>query len=276
MVVLVGTSSLSFCHGIPFFDNAQVQAQVHTDTNSCSISGSLDVAPTPRTSPCEFDSCPADSPAVGADPKNPRLEYVNSYPVTSIKNGINSLAPRFFNGSKPDLAVTGFNVGANLGLTTQISGTVGAAVQAIKEGVPAIAFSGTTGTQISYTDKTPLYAQIYADLSTNITMALIDSGKPYLPNDVWLNVNFPAVSDDTCNKVSDFKFVLSRINVAFLSPDDVETCGTNRLPTERSVVTNTQGCYVSISPGDEHKLTADVDSQAVVLKKLGHMLSCLP
>lgn len=145
----------------------------------------------------------------------------------------------------------------------------------MKEGIPAIAFSGTTGTQISYTEDTPLYAQVYADLSTNITMALIDSGKPYLPDGIWLNVNFPAVSDNTCSKVSDFRFVLSRINIGFLSPADVETCGDTRLPTERHVVSS-DGCYVSISPGDVDKLTADADVQAVVLKKLGHMLSCLP
>lgn len=196
--------------------------------------------------------------------------------MTSIKNGIDSLAPRFFNGSGPDLAVTGFNVGANLGITVQISGTVGAAVQAVKQGIPAIAFSGTTGTQISYNETTPLYAKVYADLSTNVTMALIDSGKPYLPDGIWLNVNFPAVSDDTCSKVSDFQFVLSRINIGFLSPADVETCGSTRLPTERSVVSTTSGCYVSISPGDVDKLTADADVQGVVLKKLGYMLTCLP
>lgn len=158
----------------------------------------------------------------------------------------------------------------------QISGTAGAAVEAVKEGIPAIAFSGSTGSQISYTEPTPLYAQIYADLATNITMAVIDSGKPYLPDDVWLNVNFPPVDDDTCSKLSDFHFVLSRINIGIFSPDDVETCGSTRLPTERSVILHS-GCYVSISPGDaSDKTTVDAERQAVVLDKLKGLLSCLP
>lgn len=185
------------------------------------------------------------------------------------------MAPRFFDGDGPELAVTGPNVGSNLDIQVPFSGTVGAAVEAVKEGIPAIAFSGRSGSAISYTEPTPLYAQIYADLATNITMTIIDSGKPYLPDGVWLNVNFPDVNDNTCNDVSEFRFVLSRINPGFLSPDDVETCGSDRLPTERAVVD--AGCYVSISPGDaDDKTTVDAERQAVVLEKLRGLLSCLP
>lgn len=244
-------------------------------THHYPILGSLDLPPRPRRSPCQFDSCPANSPAIGADPNNSRLEYVNSFPVTSIKNGINELAPRIFDGEVPELAITGPNVGSNLDIQVPFSGTVGAAVEAVKQGIPAIAFSGRSGSAISYTEETPLYAQIYADLATNITMAIIDSGKPYLPSGVWLNVNFPDVNDNTCNNINDFKFVLSRINIGLFSPDDVETCGSDRLPMERKVVD--AGCFVSISPGDaDDKTTVDAERQAVVLEKLGGLLSCLP
>jgi 5'-nucleotidase len=58
---------------------------------------------------------------------------VNSYPVTAIRYGLQTLAPRFFDG-KPDIAVTGPNVGSNLGLAVLVSGTVGAATEAVKEG----------------------------------------------------------------------------------------------------------------------------------------------
>lgn len=238
-------------------------------------SGSLDSDPTPRTSPCEFNSCPANSPPIGADPNNPRLEYVNSYPVTSIKNGISSLGPRIFNGQKPELAVTGFNVGSNLDIQVPFSGTVGAAVEAVKEGIPAIAFSGSTGSQISFTDPTPLYAQVYADLSVNLTTTILESGAPYLPDGVWLNVNFPDVSAGKCDDVSQFKFVLSRIYPGIFSAPDVETCGSNRLPTERTVVD--KGCFVAVSPGESSdKTTANAEMQAVVLQKLSGILSCLP
>ncbi len=75
----------------------------------------------------------------------------------------------------------------------------------------------------------------------------------------------------------DFKFVLSRIYpaVPIISRDDVETCGSRRLPIERKVV-GTEGCYASISVGKIDKSDAEADVQAVVLAKLEDILSCLP
>lgn len=61
----------------------------------------------------------------------------------------------------------------------------------------------------------------------------------------------------------------------FLDPDDVETCGSDRLPLERKVV-DTDGCYASISMGDTNKLDAEAPQQAVVLQKLASVLTCLP
>ncbi|NRK29867.1 hypothetical protein F3B07_22955, partial [Salmonella enterica subsp. enterica serovar Typhi] len=180
---------------------------------------------------------------------NPRLNYVNSYPVTSMRYGIQTLSPKFFGGA-PDIAVAGFNVGANLGTTVLVSGTVGAATEASKEGIPAIAFSGTTGSQTAYTAPLQTYMTVYADLSTTVTQTLVASGKPYLPADIWLNVNFPTVSASTCASPADFKFVLSRINSAESgTAPDVETCGETRLPTE-TVVVGTKGCFASISVGN--------------------------
>ena len=119
---------------------------------------------------------------------------------------------------------------------------------------------------------------IYADLSTTLTQALVNSGKPYLPSNVFLNVNYGEVNDD-CSKPSDFKFVLSRVNVAipFVTPDDVTTCGNGgRLPTEMDVV-GTEGCWASVSVGDAgDKTTAGRKAQEVVLGKLTSVLSCLP
>ncbi|KAL2012477.1 hypothetical protein VTN00DRAFT_2 [Thermoascus crustaceus] len=241
-------------------------------------SGSLDAPPISRTQSCEFDSCPADSPAVGFNASSPQFNWVNSYPVTSIKYGINTLSPQFFNGP-PDLAVAGPNVGANLGMTTMVSGTVGAATYAAHNvGIPAIAFSGSSGSQTAWnTPSVPLYSQIYAELSRNLTDSLIASGTPYLPNDIWLNVNFPEVNDTSCNRADDFGFVLSRIYDAVpgVTPDDVETCGNRRLPTESTVV-GTPGCYVSVSVGTAgDKQDANSTIQGVISNKLSRMLICL-
>ena len=244
------------------------------------MTGSSDAPATPLLEPCEFNSCPTGSPAEGFNASMPRFNYVNSFPVTSMRYGIQTLSPKVF-GGVPDIAVAGFNVGANLGTTVLVSGTVGAATEAVKEGIPGIAFSGTTGTQTAWNvTPVPDYAPIYADLSTNVTQTLVGAGKPYLPSDVWLNVNFPAAGSGTsCTSASQFKFVLSRIYTAVpgITPADVVTCGNGgRLPTETTVV-DTAGCYASISVGEAvFKVDANATSQAVVLNKLKSILSCLP
>ncbi|KAL9008950.1 MAG: hypothetical protein Q9173_005979, partial [Seirophora scorigena] len=237
--------------------------------------GSSDAPAIPLLKPCEFNSCPAGSSAQGFNATSPRLNYVNSFPVNSMRYGIQTLSPKFF-GSPPELAVAGFNVGANLGTTTLISGTVGAATEAAKSGIPAIAFSGTSGSQTGWTAPTPLYASVYADLSTNVTQQLAASCKPFLPPSTWLNVNFPAVSSSSCSSVKDFRFVLSRINSAGSgTAADVNRCGTTRLPTEKAVVATKPGCWASISVGKaDTKGDAVAEVQAVVAEKLAALLSC--
>ena len=176
--------------------------------------------------------------------------------------------------------MAGFNVGANLGISAIGSGTIGAATEASKEGIPGIAFSGTTGTQTAWNATPETYEQVYADLSTNVTQTLLASGTPYLPKNVWLNVNYPAVSTGKCDNIKDYKFVLSRIYgaVPIVTPKDVSTCNNGgRLPTESSVVDTTSGCYASISVGEATlKDDADAASQQIVLNKLSSILSCLP
>ncbi|KAH7354984.1 survival protein sure-like phosphatase/nucleotidase [Rhexocercosporidium sp. MPI-PUGE-AT-0058] len=249
-----------------------VSAPAENKSGTGSLDGEADVV----EDGCEFNSCPPGSPAVGFNSSDPRLNYVNSFPVTSMAFGISTLSPKFFQGP-PDLAVTGPNVGANLDIQVPFSGTVGAAVEAIKTGIPAIAFSGRSGSQTAWTAPTPAYSTIYAQLATNLTTTLLNSGKPYLPEGVWLNVNFPSSSSTSCSEASDVKFVLSRIwpAIPFVDPADVETCGNDRLPLERKVVGEDR-CYASVSVGDENKLDADSAAQAVVLKKLSTVLTCLP
>ncbi|KAK2038724.1 5'/3'-nucleotidase sure [Colletotrichum somersetense] len=238
---------------------------------------SLDADPKPRTDPCEYDSCPANSGPVGLNETSPDLRWVNSYPVTSMRYGIQQFAPELWNGQAPELAVAGPNVGSNLFLQVQFSGTVGAATFASKNGIPGIAFSGLTENRLAWnTEPVPLPSTVYAELANRLVTKIVAAGTPYLPNNTWLNVNFPEVADDKCSDPDDFKWVLSRINYNLL-PIDVSTCGANgRLPQETTVV-NTAGCYISVSVGEAtHKLTADKDQQQAVLDKLGDFLSCLP
>lgn len=144
--------------------------------------------------------------------------------------------------------------------------------------MPGLAFSGDTGSQVAWNTATETYQAVYAELATTVTSTLIASGKPYLPAGTWLNVNFPASTDTSCSSASDFEFVLSRIfGATIFTPDDVDTCGSSRLPEESDVVDTEGGCYASISVGvASTKLDANATQQAVVLEKLGSILSCLP
>ena len=94
-----------------------------------------------------------------------------------------------------------------------------------------------------------------------------------------MNVNFAnAGAGTSCTKASDFNYVLTRIfdAVPIISGSDVVTCNNGgRLPTEGSVIG--KGCYASVSLGKaNNKRDASADQQAVVLQKLGSILTCLP
>lgn len=239
-------------------------------------SSSRDEEPEPRKDACEYNSCPPNSGPTGTNETNTRLNWVNSFPVTAAKYGLNTFGPQIWNGEAAELVVSGPNVGTNLFVQVPFSGTVGIATYAAHEaGIPAIAFSGaSTGNLAWDTQPVPQRSLVYAQLATKLTNAIIASGKPYLPEDTWLNVNFPAVEGD-CTDPDKFSWILTRINPGFLSGDDVETCGDDRLPQEANVLLR-GGCRISVSVGDaSDKTTASADKQAVVLEKLGDMLSCL-
>ncbi|KAF1945348.1 sure-like protein [Clathrospora elynae] len=295
--LLLGAAALPFAQGIrvvqsnddgwsegnlrTFFDvlnSAGHEVVLSGPAENQSGTGSSDAPPTTVDSDgCIHASCPGGSPPTGANVTDPRLNYVNSFPVTSIKFGIDVVAPKLWNGAKPELALTGPNVGGNVAIQVPFSGTVGAAVYAVKTAqIPAIAFSGKTGDPTAWNASTTLHSRVYADLALNVTTTIINSGKPYLPANTFLNVNFPAVSDTECNNLSEFKYIFTRINIGLLSARDADWCGSTRLPWETDVV-NRDGCFVTISPGDANDKTTvnDAAVQQQIITKLKPILSCL-
>jgi 5'-nucleotidase len=83
---------------------------------------------------------------------------------------------------RPDLLVSGINIGVNLGLDLTHSGTVAAALEGTSLGIPSIAFSlDTSGEELDFTEAA-LWAQRLARL-------VAEKG---LPRGIFLNVNFPA------------------------------------------------------------------------------------
>ncbi len=83
---------------------------------------------------------------------------------------------------RPDLIVSGINLGSNLGYDVFYSGTVAAAVEGVINGIPAIAFSLDSFEAVDYTGP--------ASFAARLAQHVADHG---LPADMFLNVNFPAV-----------------------------------------------------------------------------------
>lgn len=195
-----------------------------------------------------------------------------------MKYGIDFVGPQLWNGAGAELAVSGPNVGSNLFLAVPFSGTVGAACFATNDrGIPSIAFSvGDTKRSRWDVDPVPQQTQLYAHLATNLTNHILSTDKPYLPDGVFLNVNFPK-SSAKCSHPDDFKWVLTRINPGIFSVMDITWCGTQRLPTEWDVYDYGE-CHIPVSIGDARDKTTmnDMEKQLQVLDKLKPILSCFP
>ncbi|KXJ89966.1 survival protein sure-likephosphatase/nucleotidase-like protein [Microdochium bolleyi] len=252
-------------------------AVVSAPAENQSGTGSNDKEPEPRKTACQYDSCPANSGPVGTNATNTRLNWVNSFPVTSLKYGLSTFGPQIWNGQAPELIVSGPNVGINAWLGDLFSGTVGAAVYGAKDaGIPALAFSGKSEGVLAWnTSPVPLRSSFYAQIATKLTNAVIASGAPYLPQNVFLNVNLPAV-EGSCTSLDNVKFVLTRINIGLFSARDANHCGSTRLPSEFDVINRKGTCYVTISVGDANdKSTASAAQQQVVIDKIGSLLSCI-
>ncbi|KAM4066523.1 survival protein surE domain-containing protein [Hirsutella rhossiliensis] len=189
-------------------------------------SGSTDDEPDARTEPCHYDSCPADAGLSGANATRPDLRWVNSYPVTSMRYAIDSYARELWGPgeTQPELALSGPNAGANVWFVVKGSGTVGAAVHAVHSGIPAIAFSVDSFATAPWnvdpkSSPMPARSQVYAQLALKLTEKLIASGKPYLPDGVFLNVNIQkAAKGDSahcceCRFTADIWLTLERVRI---------------------------------------------------------------
>ncbi len=85
------------------------------------------------------------------------------------------------NGSKPDIVVSGINLGSNLGFDVTSSGTVAAAMEGASMGIPAIAFSQQLG-------EDELDFSHAAKFAARLAPQVVKNG---LPAQTLINVNFP-------------------------------------------------------------------------------------
>ena len=97
-------------------------------------------------------------------------------PADCVKIAVNELMTR-----KPDLCVSGINHGANSSINALYSGTIGAAIEAAIQGVPAVGFSVH---DYSWDAK-------FNHLEKFIKSIILNVLNMKLPTNVVLNVNFP-------------------------------------------------------------------------------------
>jgi len=90
---------------------------------------------------------------------------------------------------KPDLVITGINEGQNIGDLVSISGTVGAALAAVRLGIPAFAVSQGLGPDISYEASAKYTHKLVNTYRSSATFRSRLKGGPGRAK--ILNINFP-------------------------------------------------------------------------------------
>jgi len=110
---------------------------------------------------------------------------VNGTPADCIKLGIQCIL-----NHKPDIVISGINLGPNTATNIIYSGTVSAAAEAVIMGIPAMAVSLT-----SFTSKDFAYA---GKIALQLTRKILKNG---LPEETLLNVNVPAVPENEIKDV---------------------------------------------------------------------------
>ena len=120
-----------------------------------------------------------------ADMPHPAFAVYGS-PALTVIHAVFELAP-----VKPALCISGINYGENVGLTTMISGTVGAALEASVCGIPAIAVSREADLNLHRSDDYgSLDWTVAKHFTHQIAENVITQGLP--PEISVLNINIPA------------------------------------------------------------------------------------
>lgn len=104
---------------------------------------------------------------------------ISGVPADCVKLGISTLCDH-----RPDLVVSGINLGANVGIDVFYSGTVAAALEAAFIGIPAIAASIGIGPDADL------------DFAAHVVCEQIETFPPSAPEPLVLNVNVPAIPRD--------------------------------------------------------------------------------
>ena len=117
-------------------------------------------------------------------------------PTDCIFISLNNL---FKEGYKPDLVVSGINIGANMGEDITYSGTASAAMEAVLQGVPAIAISQVCKDNCQNIKNGWDFALAKKTIKTIVSKIL--KGSFPLEERKFLNINIPPIKLEECNGI---------------------------------------------------------------------------
>jgi 5'/3'-nucleotidase SurE len=150
----------------------------------------------------------------------------------------------------PDLVLSGINFGPNVGTALYMSGTIGAAIMASLNGVPAIAVSAgmrfdEVGTEFPSThDVLEPAAEFVCTVLDSLQSSVGNNGR-LLPKQVLLNINYPALPRDQIKGVLHPE----------ISAGHVIDLGYHRCDETGHVVPR---FYPGVNPAEPHKEDGDV------------------
>ncbi len=96
---------------------------------------------------------------------------------------------------KPDIVISGINKGANMGEDITYSGTASAAMEAVLQGIPAIAISQVCIDKCQNIDL--LGYELAKETIADIVQRILDDRFPF-PERKFLNINIPPIQSEAC------------------------------------------------------------------------------
>lgn len=106
-----------------------------------------------------------------------------------------SLNKLFTKDNRPDIVISGINIGSNMGEDITYSGTASAAMEAVLQGIPAIAISQVYAEHGKSIDE---FGYELAQESIVSLVKKIFEGKFPLPERKFLNINIPPIAKNEC------------------------------------------------------------------------------
>ncbi len=153
------------------------------------------VAPAKNKSACGH-SLTLDRPLRLVNVDDDYYKIDDGTPTDCVFISLNNL---FKEGFRPDLVISGINIGANMGEDITYSGTAAAAMEAVLQGVPSIAISQVCKDKCQDINSSWDFA-LAKETITKIVSLILEDKFP-LDQRRFLNINIPPIAPNECNGI---------------------------------------------------------------------------